>query len=43
MVRQYDLIKMEDDEDIETMFLIFQTCFHDLKIKIKNYPTTHHV
>ena len=43
MVRQYELFKMEDGENIETMFGRFQTLVHGLQALGKSYTTPDHV
>ncbi|MCI19195.1 aspartyl-tRNA synthetase, partial [Trifolium medium] len=39
----YELFKMEEDEDIETMFSMFQTLISGLKVLKKSYTTYDHV
>lgn len=43
LVQQYELFRMKEDEDIETMFSRFQTLISGLQILIKGYTTSDHV
>ncbi|XP_073223494.1 uncharacterized protein [Cicer arietinum] len=43
LVGEYEMFKMEEDEDIETLFSRFQTLVSGLKLLEKSYTTTHHV
>jgi hypothetical protein len=43
LVQQYELFKMKEDEDIETMFARFQTLVSGLQVLKKSYTTPDHV
>ncbi|MCI34336.1 serine/threonine protein kinase SRPK1, partial [Trifolium medium] len=43
LVQQYELFKMKEDENIETMFPRFQTLVFELQVLKKCYTTTDHV
>jgi len=43
LVQQYELFKMKDDEDIETMYSRFQTLVSRLQILKKSYIDVDHV
>jgi hypothetical protein len=43
IIRQYGLFKMKDDEDIETLFLRFQTPVYVMQVLNKSYTTSDHV
>jgi len=43
LIQQYELIKMKDDDDIETMFLRFQTLISSLQVMSKSYVAADHV
>jgi hypothetical protein len=43
LVHQYELFKMKEDEDIETMFARFQTLVYDLQVPKKSYNVLDHV
>ncbi|MCI32065.1 aspartyl-tRNA synthetase, partial [Trifolium medium] len=43
LIQQYELFKMKEDEDIETMFSRFQTLVSGLKVLKKSYTTYDHV
>src|SRR6266487_4041961 len=43
LVQQYELFTMKPNEDIETMFSIFQTLVSNLRILNKSYTTSDHV
>ncbi|MCI21546.1 aspartyl-tRNA synthetase, partial [Trifolium medium] len=43
LIQQYELFKMQDDEDIGAMFTRFQTLVSGLKILKKSYTTYDHV
>lgn len=43
MVQQYELFRMKDDENIETMFSRFQTLVSGLQVLNKIYTTSDHI
>jgi len=43
LVHQYELFKMKEDENIETMFSRFETLVYGLQILKKSHTTTDHV
>jgi len=43
LVHQYELFKMKDDEDIETMYSSFQTLVLGLQILKKRYVAFDHM
>jgi hypothetical protein len=43
LVQQYELFKMKDGEDIETMFARFQTLVSGLQVLKKSYTVADHV
>ncbi|XP_073223486.1 uncharacterized protein [Cicer arietinum] len=43
LVKKYELLKMEEDEDNETMFFGFQILVSGLKVLEKSYTTSDHV
>jgi hypothetical protein len=43
LVQQYELFRMKEDEDIETMFSRFQTLVSGLQVLKKSYTSSNHV
>ena len=43
MVHQYEIFKMNEEKDIETMFLRFQTFAFGLEVQKENYTSPYHV
>jgi hypothetical protein len=43
LVQQYELFRMKEDEDIETMFSRFQTLVSGIQVFKKSYTSSNHV